>query len=166
MIGVQVIGTNEVIAKLNQYSIHMQQQVEREIEMSARQTLADAQKNAPHLGGGLRGSGTVKESTNGKMVEFNAKYAKATEFGRPPGIWPPLQPLIDWVHKRGLGGVYSIKSRRMQGSADKRANDEKSAAIAIQRTIKARGIKARPFLHPAFEAERPKFIRRLQSLVK
>lgn len=62
-------------------------------------------------------------------------YARAWEYGRPPGKQPPSTPLALWA-------------KRVLGVSDKEA---KSVGFLIARSIGKKGRTARPFLRPALE---------------
>lgn len=95
--------------------------------------------------GGLRNSITHEVAPDGLSgaAGTNSEYGRATEFGRRPGIMPPVEPLIDWARRHGI-------------------EDPESAGWAIAIKIRDEGIDAAPFLFPAFEEERPRFLRRLE----
>lgn len=62
-------------------------------------------------------------------------YARAWEYGRPPGKQPPSTPLALWA-------------KRVLGVSEK---ESKSVGFLIARSIGRKGRKARPFLRPALE---------------
>lgn len=108
-------------------------------------------------------------------------WGRAFELGRPPGIWPPLGPLIVWVRARHLSGVYSLKSKvhaRITGRGPAAKSfeffDDLEAARGVQRKIAYRGIPPHPALVPAFEKNLPAItelfkrvgVRVLASIVK
>jgi hypothetical protein len=104
----------------------------------------------------LANSGRVKKMKNYWTVGYTASYAWVVEYGRKAGTYPPIQPLMDWVHKKKIAfqtkvtlrGKNAGKTRRVKG--DKYEQRVKSIAIAISKSIKKTGIKPKPFLIPAF----------------
>ena len=50
----------------------------------------------------LANSGRVKKMKNYWTVGYTASYAWVVEYGRKAGTYPPIQPLMDWVHKKEL----------------------------------------------------------------
>lgn len=94
------------------------------------------------------------------VVGSSAIWARAFELGRPPGIWPPLAPLVVWVRARHLSGVYSLKSHRRLGTRDRLMRDyqDVQAARGVQRAIYKRGIKPHPALIPAYNAALPRIV--------
>jgi len=104
----------------------------------------------------LANSGRVKKQKNYWTVGYTASYAWVVEYGRKAGTYPPIQPLMDWVHKKKIAfqtkvtlrGKNAGKARMVKG--DKYEQRVKSIAIAISKSIKKTGIKPKPFLIPAF----------------
>jgi len=64
-----------------------------------------------------------------------------------------------------LAGTYSVKTQRRTGSRGvQKSQDEKMARyIAIK--ILRNGLRAQPFLIPAYEEEKPKLFERLKKLI-
>lgn len=63
----------------------------------------------------------------------NLPYARAVHEGRPPGIWPPYEPIAAWVRRKGLMGD----------------DGQPLDPFLVQRAIFRKGIKAKPFLTDA-----------------
>ena len=100
-------------------------------------------KRGPETLGVYRGSlstrlaGEVTESGKDIFASLGSPmpYARAWEYGRPPGQQPPSAPLAEWAKK-------------ILGVSDKEA---KSVGFLIARSIGRKGRTARPFLRPALE---------------
>lgn len=132
-----------------------------EVEAGYRQNLSPFRltgrsMNSVHstiVGTGLALEGSVGSS---------AAWGRAFELGRPPGHWPPLAPLIQWVQRRGLGQTFSVRTHRRQGGT---AASGRTFAIAraVQRKIARRGIVAHPALIPAFERALPRIRDRFRA---
>ena len=88
------------------------------------------QKNAYYTGELSRSSGVARDGDNKRRVYFDTPYAIATEYGRPKGSHPPVQPLIEWADYRGF-------------------KDPVGSAWAIAKKIERDGMLPRPFLQPA-----------------
>ena len=100
-------------------------------------------------------------------AQFKADYASVVEFGRRAGSKPPpITPIADWVHKKGIGGTYSIKSKRRTGKSGTQEQEDRRAAWFISKKIGKRGIKATPFLYPAFDREVVKLKTRLNGIIR
>lgn len=166
MLTVSVTGTAQVNANLIQIESRLHQEIEKELTRSAATVLADSQRNAPKAWGNLARGGKMIQKPGSREVLFNANYAAAVEFGRKPGKWPPFQAILDWVHKRGLAGVYAATSRRRIGSTERMMSEDRPLAFLIQRSIGKKGTRPHPFLFPAFEKERPRLIERLKTLAR
>lgn len=97
----------------------------------------------------ITGTGVALEGSVGSA----AAWGRAFELGRRPGSWPPLEPLIQWVRRRGLAA-----------SGRGRTNRTLAIARAVQRKIYRRGIPAHPALIPAFEAALPRIRARFAAV--
>lgn len=106
------------------------------ILVNAKRRLAS---NGSIATGALRASGSVHKYDLNVNVGFYEDYALWVEYGRKSGKIPPVEMIAEWVRKKHL------------------ASDEEevnSIAWAISFGIKKNGIKARPFLSPAYEEEK------------
>jgi hypothetical protein len=80
-----------------------------------------------------------------------------------------LEHFKRYVKKKKLVGTYSEKTGRRTGKKKDRAIQDKQAdqlAATIMYFVLSNGIKAQPFLIPAYEMERPKLIKRIQNLLR
>lgn len=93
--------------------------------------------------GELRNSISHQTSNRGLSgrVGTNKVHGPPTEFGRRPGVMPPVEPIRRWAKRKGI---------------------DEDAAFPIARKIAREGTPPAPFLFPPFEEERPKFVRRLR----
>jgi hypothetical protein len=67
--------------------------------------------------------------------------------------YAPLSPLVEWVKKKGLSGVFSVKTKRRLGSAKTRQQQDIAAAKAVQSKIAKFGTRAQPFLSIVYAQE-------------
>ena len=89
------------------------------------------EKNAFYTGElANRSNGVAEDGENKRRVYFDTPYALATEYGRPKGSHPPVQPLIEWADYRGF-------------------KDPVGSAWAIAKKMERDGLPPRPFLQPA-----------------
>ena len=86
-------------------------------------------------------TGTVRSAT---------KYGAVIEFGRKPGRFPPVRPLRLWVRRKGIAKGRAVNS----------------VAFLIARKIARKGIVPRPYLHPAFDKQLPKFRTRVKDEIQ
>jgi len=85
-----------------------------------------------------------------------------------------VERLVGWVSRKGLGtgfagpigvaGTYSVKSRRRTGSKTTQALEDRQAAYAIALTILRNGVKAQPFLYPAYDKYKDLLLKDLNDI--
>lgn len=80
--------------------------------------------------GTLIQTANVQRARLHKTIVYPAPHATVVHYGRLPGTYPPVQPLIEWAARHGL-------------------DKPESAGYAIQKAIKERGIQPLPFLEEA-----------------
>jgi len=120
---------------------------------------ADAKRLAPVDRGQLRRSLTheVTASAGGVVgrAGTNLNYGEVVEKGRGAGKkYPPPGALLGWMSRKGIdageqtdvGGYFEIE-------------------LAIARKIGKKGIKAKPYLKPAFDKNRPAITRELGAVL-
>lgn len=96
------------------------------------------------------------------------KYGAYVEFGTGPHF-PPIAPIIAWVHQRGLSadtaitGTYSIKTHKRTGGAKTVAKQDEELAFLIARAISRRGTKPQPHLYPGINSATQSFGRILSQ---
>jgi len=74
----------------------------------------------------------VVNIAHGVRIFSQSVYASIIERGRRPGTFPPIQPLVDWVHRHKLATNESVLK-----------SAELSIAFAIAASIKRRGLPAK-----------------------
>jgi HK97 gp10 family phage protein len=90
------------------------------------------------FGTGPKGrEGPHNETAKKLMADFGYVHGSGGKF-------PPLKEIARWVKQKGL---------------------DESAVFPIARAIARHGLRARPFLTPAFEAEAPKTVARIKKVV-
>ena len=129
----------------------------------------DAKKFAPVDTGRLRASitpevRTLQPNIVEGVVGSNVKYAPYVETGTRPH-YPPIQPIVEWVHRKKVAGIYSVKTRRRMGSRTTQEQQDYLMARAVVRTIGRRGTKAHRYLQKAFEKNAPRIYRILGDTV-
>jgi len=119
----------------------------------------DAKINAPSNTGRLRASivpsVTSREDVIEGVVGSNVTYAPYVEFGTKPH-WPPLAPIMRWVHLKKMAGTYSVKTKRRTGGAGRQRSEDYIVAKWIQRAIAEHGTKPQKYLEKAFEKNVPR----------
>jgi HK97 gp10 family phage protein len=108
---------------------------------------------APYVEFGTSGTGKFKGNLKipSGYEEFAAQFK-----GKSGGTFRQMvEALMLWVKAQGITGTYSVKTQKRLGSKSKRTSQDKSAAYAIAISILKKGLRAQPYLIPAFEAEKP-----------
>lgn len=192
----RVEGIDKMIASLGKISKKIEQEVINEVNASALKIQSDAKKNVPVNLGTLRNSiQLVAEGSEKKLIYTigtNVSYAPYIEFGTPgtqskenlkiPSGYEDFAmqfkggskgkfkdmvlALADWASKQGVVATYSIKTQRRTGSKKNNAKKDLSVAWAIAISILRKGVRAHPFLIPAFEAEKPKLRTKIKDILK
>ncbi len=138
-----------------------------------------------------RFSSTVGASVNyAAYLEFGTRKFAASYVASLPAQWQELAQskrggssgtfeqfvlrLTEWVHRKGLGtglagkigvaGTYSTKTRKRTGGKDTQAKEDRQVAYLIARKIMKNGIKAQPFLYPAFNISKEQLIKQLNEI--
>lgn len=118
---------------------------------------------APYIEFGTPGT---QSKTNMKIPSGYEDFAKQFQ-GKSSGKFKDMVlALAEWVTKKGIVASYSIKTQRRVGNKKNNAKKDLSVAWAIAISILRKGIRAQPFLIPAFEAEKPKLIQRIEKILK
>ena len=92
--------------------------------------------------GTLLKSGTIERDYLNKSITYGVSYAEEIEYGRSPGTMPPIEPIKQWIRRKGLVKTEAGVNR---------------FAFNIIKDIKANGQEPRPFLVPAIDMEKNKF---------
>lgn len=170
IVKIETKGLDELRRNLNKKSVEIDEAGKEGLNKVALKILAEAkdniQNNNSKATGKLRNSGIVQAKNNDVDVIFKSIYASAVEFGRKGGKPPPYKEILQWVKIRGILDTFSIKTHRR---TKRKANFEKRAigiAIAIAKTIGKLGVKARPFLYPAFRQNEDEVMRILTNSIK
>lgn len=140
-VNVNVTGTNAIIKNLDQYSKQTQQTVRDIVNESALNIQNNAKRRAPVDTGNLRARIVMEPQSQQPYVVrvgTNVQYAEAVEFGTGPRIITP-------TNKKALfwkGAKHPVKA------------------------VKHPGTKAKPFLFPSWEEERPQFLKKIGEALK
>jgi len=122
--------------------------VKKEILATANDIRTQAIDNCRALGvwdlGHLPGSIIVETKADGLQTEIGptAPYGAYQEFGTRPHF-PPMEALEDWARRHGF-----------------------DSAWPVCRKIAEKGLKARPYLSPAFFAHECAFVDRLKKIME
>ena len=143
---------------LTQYGLNVVERAQRNLSLKgfAGQKSNRSKNSSGKLSAGL--GFTVKENPKGLVTSFTSKedYGKFVEEGRKAGKGVPIAPLMEWLDKKPikLRKTYINKNGQKFSEFVKRTEANKlSAAIAISKSIKQRGIKEVPFMSTAMQKE-------------
>lgn len=161
--------------------------VENELKASVLTIQRDAKRLAPkNTGHGAQniatsGSGLTwdtfatdlymayQEFGTGRKVKIPAGYESfAAQYrgGKHGTFKEMIKAIMLWVRRKGISGTYSVKTQRRTGSRAAQSRQDQQAAYAIAISILRNGIKAQPFMIPAYEKEKPKLLGRLKKLFR
>ncbi len=186
------INTDVAIEKLLEKQDKVESIVNRELNSFAINTVNDAKRLAPVDEGYLRNSISYAKANFKVTITVNADYAAYVEFGTKkfaaayvaalPADWQTFAAqfkgkggesfqqfivrLTQWVHRKGLAGTYSVKTRERTGAKASHGTEDYSVAYKIALSILRNGIKAHPFLYPAFEKNRLELIANLKAQIE
>ncbi len=120
----------------------------------------------------------IKQTTLKTVVEVfsGMKYAVYVHEGTKPHF-PPIEPIMNWVKKKGIGQQFSIKTKRAFGKQRRKvktasgysnstySKEIRSVAYAIAKSISKKGTKAVPFLKLGLAQALPKIEREIRGFV-
>lgn len=146
-IKVDVIGDKEIAKALQKMSEEKARLVKGEVYASGVDVQREAKERLREQGawdqGNLASSILVERVESGKFAEVGpvAPYGPHVEFGTRPHF-PPPDALEGWARRHGF-----------------------DSAWPICKAIAKRGLKAKPFLFPAWLAVRDGFIKRIKEIL-
>lgn len=190
-ITVDIKGMDKVLSDFKSLDKKIATGLKDVVNESALKIQSDAKKLAPVNLGNLRNSVYLNEfAENGGFVYSvgaAASYAPYVEFGTGGKVAIPngyadyalqfkgnksggkfidmVKALAEWVSKKGISGTYSVKTQRRTGSKSTQNRQNMSVAYAIAISILRKGLRAQPFLIPAFEQEKPKLIKKIKDVI-
>lgn len=77
-----------------------------------------------------------------------------------------LVAITKWVAEKGIAGRYSVKTKKRLGSKSTKEQENLEAAYPIALKIARNGIRARPYLYPAFVKNRNIFAQEIAKIFK
>jgi HK97 gp10 family phage protein len=126
---IQIVGADKLSASLGKAASSVNPELKGALTKSLLLIESDARRNAVRDTGRLQNSITHSISGNGLegKVGPSVAYGLYVEMGRRPGKPPPIAAVAAWAQRHGIN------------------------PFLVARAIGRKGIKARPFLVPAFE---------------
>lgn len=185
----KVQGISQFKKKLNDLPTKLQKEVGGEIEASTRAINAKQVRQVPIDEGGLKQSVVYNKAKPLEYELFASKhYAPFMEFGTKSRVQIPAELqdyakqfnlkgpqigfeaffkiILDWVHRKGIAGRFSIKTRRRLGSKNAQLQEDAAVAWPIALSILKKGVHPHPFFFQAFFDERKELIERVRKIVE
>lgn len=182
----EVQGLDKLLKVFHELPERAQREMADELKVTSWEIRDGAKKDAPANEARLKQSISSKETgpTSFEVVA-QTSYAGYLEFGTktkvsiPPGLegiagqlkgpaggqGNPIDALREWVKRKQIAGVYSIKTRKQSKSKKSLANIEQTVFI-IWRHIKKYGINPHPYFFKQMEPAEKRLRQRLANIVK
>jgi len=159
-------STKNVLKALDSLGDKVRRSAEREIERSARNIERDAKRKAPTgANNRLKTSIDVRGSQLSREVFTDVKYAPYMEFGTKSKVEIPPGLEGYAMQFKGGGGSFEDFEASIKRWAQLKGIPEE-AVYPIMKSILHKGVKAQPFLFPAFFAEQPQLLKRLKKVLR
>ena len=169
---IKVQGLDEAIKALSKYG----EEVTRDTAKAMNTTMLAVQSKAKLS---VRGNGTSNtgrllssiktiEANEGDLVAItysDVNYAPYVEFGTKTKVDVPNGLESYAAQFRGNGGSFEQLVQNISAWAKNRGIPQENVKF-IAMKIARFGVKAQPFLFPAWESERPKFLKAISKVIK
>lgn len=157
---------NRTLKVLDSLGERVRKSADKEIERSARNIERDAKRNAPTgASNRLKTSIDVRGSGLSREVYTDVRYAPYVEFGTKSKVEIPPGLEGYAMQFKGGGGSFEDFEASLKLWARRKGIPEE-AVYPIMKSILHKGVKAQPFLFPAFFAEQPELIKRLKKVIR
>jgi HK97 gp10 family phage protein len=176
-ITLNIAGMDKALSKFDKFKKVVQDEIKDEVAASALKIQSNAKKLAPVYMGTLRNS-IYLDSENVSQVDFNytvgvsVKYAPYVEFGTggkvsiPSGYESYASQFKKKTGSPFKAMVLAIMEWGLKNGYIKSGKGAKEHAYYMALKILKRGLRAQPFLIPAFEQEKPKLKSRIMKIIK
>jgi HK97 gp10 family phage protein len=171
MIRVRLEGLDKAIRNLESWETEKIQAVANQFSRSALAVEREAKIRVPTNYGKLKTSiqHNITKTDSGRVisadVEADTEYAAFVEFGTKANVQVPLE-LAEYArtfYASGTGTFDQLLENIKEWARKKGIPQE--AAYPIARKIAREGVRAQPFLFPAFDRERPILIQKLRGIL-
>lgn len=182
-----ITGLNGLQKEFASMSEDMEQIVADELNTAAQEWVAFAVRDAPKDTDML--TGEILYKTLGplsKEIVANKEYAPFMEFGtkgkyRPipgtetiaaqfrgsrMGTGKMFQAILRWVRRKGMGGRFSVKTRKRQGTKLTQYAEDYAAAWPIFLSILRNGVRPHPFFFKQQEIVWPNMVAAIERQLK
>lgn len=187
MFKAKISGLNGVKAQFASGALNVREVVEQEITSMAKEWVKGAVRDAPGDQGTLRKGISYLVVNNGVEIVSNAFYSHFMEFGtkgkyRPiPGteaiaqqmkgfkggdLMQMLRMIVKWVHRKGIIGRYSVKTKKRIGSKVNQFAEDYSAAWPIMMSILKYGVAPHPYFFKQQDVVWPQMVRNVKRRIE
>lgn len=182
----QVKGLDKLLKVFHELPERAKQELKDELKITSWEIRDGAKRDAPADESRLKQSiSTTETGPLAFEVVAQSFYAGYLEFGTktktriPAGLEDiasqlkgpasgqgnPIDAIREWVKRKNIAGVYSIKTKKLSKSKKSKANIEQTTFI-IWRHIKKYGIAAKPFFFKQLKPAEENLRRRLANIIK
>lgn len=182
----KVQGLDRLQQVFRKLPAQVRSELNAELDITASEIRDAAKKEAPKDEARLTGSiSKKKEGTLKFGITAQTAYAGYLEFGTksktvvPPGLegvanslkgatgggGNPLEAITKWVKRKGIAGIYSVKTKKLSRSRASLANI-KQVAFLIWRHIRKFGMKPQPYFFKQVEPAEQKLRQRIANVIK
>jgi hypothetical protein len=184
----KIQGIDQLQRKLATVPVKLQKEVGGEIEDSARKINSKQLRLVPIDEGGIKQATGYRKTKplefelfSGKQytpfMEFGTKsrkqipaelqdYAKQFNFKGPKiGFDAFFQIILAWVHRKGIAGRFSTKTRKRVGAKSKQLEEDFDVAWPIALSILKKGVHPHPFFFQPFFEERKALVDRVSKII-
>lgn len=185
MIKVKVTGLAEMKAEFASFAENLPVIVDGELVSMSQEWVKMAKQDSPADQSALRSAISYYKAGDLKYEVVAQKfYAPFMEFGTK-GKYQPipgtesiaaqfkgykggdfmelLRMILRWVHRKGITGTYSVKTRRRTGSKVNRYAEDYSAAWPIALSILKNGVRPHPYFFKQMGIVWPEFVRKVET---
>lgn len=187
MFKVTVTGFNKVQHTFNTGARNVREIVDQELTSMAKEWVAGAKRDAPVDQGTLKNSISYAKTGSNVEIFSNSFYSAFMEFGtkgkyRPiPGteqiaaqfkgikggdLQQMLRMIIKWVHRKGITGTYSVKTKKRTGSKGAQSSEDLSAAWPIVMSILKHGVSPHPYFFKQQDVVWPQMVSRVKKRIE
>lgn len=134
--------------------------------IAARRGQAAVMQASPRVSGTLAKSWRAKRMPWGALIFSVSRHAPVVEFGRRPGQRPPpVEPILEWVKRKHIGGI-EMRRRRSRGRRRRKLTREQATlAFLIARSIGRKGTKGQYVLRSVLPQVASFYWRQTQHLI-
>jgi hypothetical protein len=166
-IGISTQELNRFKKQVDSFNAKKTLKLQQVTELAVRNIVAEAQRNVPGYQGRLRSSLRPVMAPNklsGKAWT-NVFYAPYVEFGTKSKVQIPSELANMASQFKGSGGGTFDEFMEQITKWVKKKGMPESAAYPVAMKILKYGIKAQPYLYPAFKGEIPKYINAIKRIM-